>query len=80
MTAIDKRKKNANWIVTHNSHVSVEQATLATLMDIRDELQSLNRLANCYRIPRALDAMHELGVAARRAKRTAAAKRKAARK
>jgi hypothetical protein len=48
-------------------------------MDIRDELQTIRDLAQCYRIPRALDAMHELGVEARRKKRAAAKKRKAAR-
>lgn len=77
----DTRKKNANWNLNVDSagRVSNADAQLAVLMDIRDELQALNRLANCYRIPRALDAMHELGVEARRKKRNAAKKRKAAR-
>ncbi len=38
----------------------------ALLMDIRDELQAIRRLAECHRIPRALDALHSMGVAARR--------------
>jgi len=57
--------------------VSNVDAQLAVLMDIRDELQTLRRLAQCYRLPRALDACIELGAEARRKKR-AAAKRKAA--
>lgn len=76
----DTRKKNTNWKLHVNQDGTVpnHDAQLAVLMDLRDELQSLNRLANCYRIPRALDAMHELGVEARRKKRAAAKKRKAA--
>lgn len=74
------RNKDCDWNTgTLPNSVSVEQAQLAVLMDIRDELQALRRLANCYRIPRALDAMIELGAEARRKKRLAAKKRKAAR-
>jgi len=47
---------------------STDQAQLAVLMDIRDELQTIRRLAQCHRIPRALDAMTELGIEARRRK------------
>jgi hypothetical protein len=77
----DRRCKNGNWQLNNlgNGNVSNGDAQLAVLMDIRDELQSLNRLANCYRIPRALDAMHEMGVDLRRKKRAAAKKRKAVR-
>jgi len=81
---MDNRKKNANWNL--GEVTTWEQVAVAVLMDIRDEMQSVRRevsgihsLANCYRIPRALDAMHELGAEARRKKRAAAAKRKAAR-
>jgi hypothetical protein len=78
--AVDRRKKNINWYAASDDGSSTTaQATLATLMDIRDELQSLVRLANCYRIPRALDAVVELGADARRKKRAAAKRRKAAR-
>lgn len=59
--------------------IANEDAHLAVLMDIRDELQTLRRLAQCHRIPRALDAMTELGIEARRRKRLAAKKRKTAR-
>jgi hypothetical protein len=53
---------------------SWESITVAVLMDIRDELQALRRLADCYRIPRALDALYGMGVAARRRKKRKARK------
>lgn len=75
---IDRRKKNRNWYAADdNGESTTQQATLATLMDIRDELQTLVSLARCYRIPRALDAMIELGAEARRKKRAAAKRRRA---
>lgn len=78
MATVDKRNRNYNWITRNdNGHVSADQATLATLMDIRDELQAIRTLANCYRIPRALDALIEAGREARAKKRRAAKKRKA---
>lgn len=70
----DTRKKNHNWNCSAGSY---DAAQLALLMDIRDELQAIRALANCYRIPRALDAMIELGADARRRKRLAAKRRKA---
>jgi hypothetical protein len=76
----DTRQKNKRWrCADADGSINYEQAQLATLMDIRDELQTLVRLAECFRIPRALDAMYELGVEARRRKRLAAKRRKAAR-
>lgn len=55
----DKRKKNANWNLNVNDDGSVPQmdAHLAVLMDIRDEMQRLNRLLHCSNfigIPREL--------------------------
>ena len=48
---IDTRRANQNWIVTNNkgtSDISTwEQLQLAVLMDLRDELQKLNRLLGC---------------------------------
>lgn len=78
---MDKRHKNSNWDigVNSNNRVSFDGAQLAVLMDIRDELQEVNRRLSCYRIPKALDAAIELGADARRRKRLAAARRKAAR-
>lgn len=75
----DTRRKNADWSVGERI-TDWEQCQLAVLMDIRDELQAIKHLAQCYRIPRALDAMYELGVEARRKKRLAAKKRKNAKK
>lgn len=47
--AIDTRKKNANWRVTDSNGAAwnVAYAQLAVLMDVRDELQELNRLLHC---------------------------------
>ena len=70
----DKRRKNANWSLPDS--ITWEHVSIALLMDLRDELQGIRSLMNCYRIPRALDAMHELGVDLRRKKRAAATKRK----
>lgn len=78
---VDMRQKNKQWrCAESNGDVGMAQATLATLMDIRDELQAIRALASCHRIPRALDAMTEMGADLRRKRRLAAAKRKAARK
>lgn len=70
------RHKNANWNIPEKC-TSWEQAYMAVLMDIRDELQAIRRLAECPRIPRALDAMYEMGVDLRRRKRLAAKRRRA---
>jgi len=74
---VDKRQKNKSWTVTNDngSVTDWQQVNVAVLMDIRDELQSVVRLLNCHRIPRALDAvvaMHKQGV-----KRRVSRKRKA---
>lgn len=73
----DSRRKNKDWsLPTGKGEFLWEHVQVALLMDIRDQLMQLNRQAGCYRIPRALDAMYELGVEARRRKRAAAKKRK----
>lgn len=79
----DTRHKNGNWNL--GSPIQWDKVNLALLMDIRDELQANNRrldtiigLANCYRIPRALDAMYEIGKAQRKKVRDAAKRKKAA--
>lgn len=56
---MDERKKNKAWIIKQNArgNYATETAQLAVLMDIRAELQSLNRLLNCgnfLKIPRHL--------------------------
>jgi hypothetical protein len=45
----DTRKKNTNWSIKTNSDgtTPTDDAHLAVLMDIRDELQQLNRLLHC---------------------------------
>lgn len=76
---LDRRRRDVNWMIGDgvSTTVPIGGAQLAVLMDIRDELQVIRALAQCYRIPRALDAMHELGIEARRRKRNAAKRRKA---
>jgi len=48
----DTRKKNINWMINvdANGRVSNENARLAVLMDIRDELQHLNRRMDCWEV------------------------------
>lgn len=62
------RHKDVVWHLPNENPPSLAYATLAVLMDIRDELKVLNAKASCYRLPRALDDLHSLGVAARRRK------------
>lgn len=52
------RHRNVEWTVTvrESDLPSIHHAQLAVLMDIRDELQTIRALAECHRIPRALDA------------------------
>ena len=49
--AVDRRRKNVNWNVSDESgnwyQGSYGGASLAVLMDIRDELQTLNQLLAC---------------------------------
>jgi hypothetical protein len=49
MTPGDTRRKNANWVIGDGKSrtVSSEDAALSVLMDVRDELQTLNRLLHC---------------------------------
>lgn len=58
----DTRRRNVNWTISSNADgtLPITSATLATLMDIRDELQRLNGLLQCrnfINIPRKLDAI-----------------------
>lgn len=56
-----KRFKNANWELptTPEGHIESWQGVqAAVLMDIRDELQNLNRILGCHnflRVPSVLD-------------------------
>lgn len=55
-----KRFRNIEWNLAENpdGSVTIPHCQTAVLMDIRDELQRLNRLLNCYRfigIPNQLE-------------------------
>lgn len=59
------RHKNKSWNIPDEPNY--EQATLAVLMDIRDELQESNRLAqqtvnllNCWRVSRMLNTIERM--------------------
>jgi hypothetical protein len=60
----DNRMKNQRWNIgspDSQQRWTWDQIKIAMLMDIRDELQSLNRLLHCQNflaIPRKLDAIH----------------------
>lgn len=45
----DTRKKGINWTIKtdRDGLTSIDDAHLAVLMDLRDELQQLNRLLSC---------------------------------
>jgi hypothetical protein len=78
---MNTRKKNENWRnCNDDGSADWDHAKIAVLMDIRDELQQINRFLGCYRILKALDGMIEMGIDLRRKKRAAAAKRKNAKK
>lgn len=77
----DTRHKNVDWQINANSNNTVnwEGVTAAILMDIRDELQTLNRLLGCHnftRIHRVLDAIR---LNTRKPKRPTPAKRRSRR-
>lgn len=62
------RHKNANCPLPDRFE-TWEQVNTAILMDIRDELQAINRALGCYRVSGALDAiraMHKTGVKIRK--------------
>jgi hypothetical protein len=59
------RHKDVNWNLPDRV-TDYNEVHTVLLMDIRDELKAINRQLGCYRIPRALDALHSMGVAARR--------------
>ena len=69
--AVDTRQKNTRWNVVPNSSgiFTYDQAQLAVLMDIRDELQALNHLLSCPNfvgIPRTLNQIQRNTVKRRR--------------
>lgn len=64
---IDGRQKNRNWHLVDaegNLWSNMRDAVaVAVLMDIRDELQSLNRLLNCSRFVGIPDELREIRMA-----------------
>lgn len=70
MTKLE-RFKNVQWTLPRNrdGSVTLEVITASLLMDIRDELQQINRRLDCPNIPAALTATIELGAEARSRKR-----------
>ncbi len=65
------RHKDANWTIP-DSVTTFEQASLAVLMDIRDELKRLNSIIGCPRfisIPKTLDSIKRNTVKKRRIKK-----------
>lgn len=60
----DTRHRNANWMVTDDQGriTTWEQVQVALLMDIRDELQRLNRVLQCpnfIAVPLKLDLIRQ---------------------
>lgn len=57
----DTRKKNVDWVIAGvDGTITWSGATVAVLMDIRDELKTLNQLLACpnfIAIPRKLDSI-----------------------
>jgi hypothetical protein len=55
------RRKDVNWSIPEQGQtLNIEQAQLAVLMDLRDELQKLNALLHCHNftnIPNVLRAI-----------------------
>lgn len=59
---MDKRKKDYGWFIKTNSNgtTPTDDAQLAVLMDLRDELKRLNAVLHCSNflaIPHKLDAI-----------------------
>lgn len=67
---MDKHASNIHWLVTNESGTvhTWEQASVAVLMDIRRELQTLNRLLGCPRFVGIPDTLN--GIRARLSKTT----------
>lgn len=59
---MDTRKKNADWKINidFNGKVTVPDAQLAVLMDIRSELQSLNRVFACRNFQEMPDILRDI--------------------
>lgn len=59
------RNRNKEWYCGDDYHnpgakIHYDQAQLAVLMDIRDELQALNRVMQCHNVQRGFRAMERM--------------------
>jgi hypothetical protein len=54
----DGRHKNVKWSV--GEQPNMDGAQLTVLMDIRDELQTLNRILGCFRVRRMSDDINRI--------------------
>jgi hypothetical protein len=59
------RHKSVDWKLPDGIQ-DWEQVSVAVLMDVRDEIAAVRRLLECYRVSRALDDLHSLGIFVRR--------------
>ncbi len=64
----DTRKRNVSWRIDTNADGTTPQrdAALAVLMDIRDELQTLNRLLGCVRFTAIPDTLKTIAAHTKR--------------
>ncbi len=54
------RHKNESWDCTTDGRITTADAQLAVLMDIRDELQALNRTLSCRNVIGGMVALQRL--------------------
>lgn len=54
--------RNVNWVlnVSAQNTVTTDEAKLAVLMDIREELQAIHRLCACHNVAAGFIAMQKL--------------------
>lgn len=74
---IDRRRKNTNWNTTDEDGAPWHRHNgthLAVLMDLRDELQQLNRLLNCTNFIAFPSTLQEIAANTRRKPYTRKAK------
>lgn len=55
-----ERCKNFQWTITPRRPQDTNEAALCVLMDIRDELQALNRVMQCSNVARGFGALAEI--------------------
>lgn len=74
---VERRWRNAPWFVAdQEGKMYTDGSQLAVLMDIRDELQALNRLLNCYNFTNIPLTLREIRTATRKTARNTEKKTK----